>query len=106
MGLTKKNWYSFLYLMNFSDGYYRAYSNGFRGTAENAKTKLCMRWANGECRFGDKCNFAHGENELRYPKGNGRSSTLNTGVRYSRHSGELVPSWVDNRLDKDHKGDV
>lgn len=38
---------------------------GFRGTAENAKTKLCQRWANGECRFGDRCNFAHGEQELR-----------------------------------------
>jgi hypothetical protein len=40
-------------------------SSGFRGTAENAKTKLCMGWANGECRFGEKCNFAHGEHELR-----------------------------------------
>ncbi|KAI8472248.1 MAG: hypothetical protein J3K34DRAFT_451520 [Monoraphidium minutum] len=38
---------------------------GFRGTAENAKTKLCQRWANGDCRFGDRCNFAHGEHELR-----------------------------------------
>ncbi|GBF88122.1 hypothetical protein Rsub_00834 [Raphidocelis subcapitata] len=38
---------------------------GFRGTAENAKTKLCQRWANGDCRFGDRCNFAHGEQELR-----------------------------------------
>merc|ERR1711904_270722 len=24
-----------------------------------------FKWANGECRFGDKCNFAHGEQELR-----------------------------------------
>lgn len=23
------------------------------------------RWQNGECRFGDRCNFAHGETELR-----------------------------------------
>jgi hypothetical protein len=100
---------------------------GFRGTAENAKTKICMRyvirctcaamrwgecpgwfvlgifvcpvwskdyalrawlcpggnrrsdvshgrscllritdrWQNGECRFGDRCNFAHGDDELR-----------------------------------------
>ena len=65
---------------------------GFRGNAENAKTKLCMRWVpglassaphtangdaeqlkplggprwkNGHCRFGDRCNFAHGEEELR-----------------------------------------
>lgn len=38
---------------------------GFRGTAENAKTKLCTRWLQGDCRFGDRCNFAHGEHELR-----------------------------------------
>jgi len=39
---------------------------GFRGTTENAKTKLCMRWMSPEgCRFGDRCNFAHGEHELR-----------------------------------------
>lgn len=38
---------------------------GFRGTAENAKTKLCTRWQQGDCRFGDRCNFAHGEDELR-----------------------------------------
>lgn len=23
------------------------------------------RWQNGECRFGDRCNFAHGDDELR-----------------------------------------
>lgn len=38
---------------------------GFRGTSENAKTKICMRWKDGHCRFGDRCNFAHGEQELR-----------------------------------------
>eukprot|EP01024_Parvocaulis_polyphysoides_P016758 TRINITY_DN1744_c0_g2_i1.p1 TRINITY_DN1744_c0_g2~~TRINITY_DN1744_c0_g2_i1.p1 ORF type:complete len:270 (+),score=41.63 TRINITY_DN1744_c0_g2_i1:207-1016(+) len=38
---------------------------GFRGTPENAKTKMCMRWMAGDCRFGDRCNFAHGETELR-----------------------------------------
>lgn len=84
---------------------------GFRGTAENSKTRLCMRygpdlrlrggavgvwpscgwkvlpgyppprspfpvisWQQGHCRFGDKCNFAHGEAELRDfrgPRGGG-----------------------------------
>lgn len=46
---------------------------GFRGTAENSKTKLCTRWLSGECRFGDRCNFAHGEHELRAlpPRGGG-----------------------------------
>eukprot|EP01025_Chloroclados_australasicus_P015389 TRINITY_DN1736_c0_g1_i1.p1 TRINITY_DN1736_c0_g1~~TRINITY_DN1736_c0_g1_i1.p1 ORF type:complete len:305 (+),score=38.64 TRINITY_DN1736_c0_g1_i1:278-1192(+) len=38
---------------------------GFRGTPDNAKTKMCMRWSAGDCRFGDRCNFAHGERELR-----------------------------------------
>ncbi|DBB01235.1 hypothetical protein WJX77_006796 [Trebouxia sp. C0004] len=38
---------------------------GFRGTSENSKTKICMRWRAGHCRFGDRCNFAHGEEELR-----------------------------------------
>lgn len=39
---------------------------GFRGTAENAKTVLCTRFTSPEgCRFGDRCNFAHGDTELR-----------------------------------------
>mmetsp|Transcript_37811 Transcript_37811/g.96650 ORF Transcript_37811/g.96650 Transcript_37811/m.96650 type:complete len:385 (-) Transcript_37811:223-1377(-) len=29
------------------------------------KTRLCNNWMTGSCRFGDKCNFAHGESELR-----------------------------------------
>eukprot|EP00955_Chlamydomonas_euryale_P067573 359869-Chlamydomonas_euryale.AAC.39 len=31
------------------------------------------RWLSGECRFGDRCNFAHGEHELRAlpPRGGG-----------------------------------
>jgi hypothetical protein len=31
----------------------------------NLQTKLCTRWMSGDCRFGDRCNFAHGEHELR-----------------------------------------
>lgn len=38
----------------------------FRGTADNAKTVLCTRFLSPEgCRFGDRCNFAHGDVELR-----------------------------------------
>lgn len=39
---------------------------GFRGTAENAKTVMCTRFISPEgCRFGDRCNFAHAEVELK-----------------------------------------
>lgn len=36
---------------------------------ENYKTTICLNYEKGiECRFGDKCNFAHGENEIRKTK--------------------------------------
>jgi hypothetical protein len=39
---------------------------GFRGTAENAKTVMCTRFTSPEgCRFGDRCNFAHADLELK-----------------------------------------
>ncbi|XP_044463749.1 zinc finger CCCH domain-containing protein 39 isoform X2 [Mangifera indica] len=28
------------------------------------KTKLCSKWTTGQCPFGEKCHFAHGESEL------------------------------------------
>ncbi|CDY47892.1 BnaAnng09240D [Brassica napus] len=31
----------------------------------NFKTKMCERFAKGNCTFGDRCHFAHGEAELR-----------------------------------------
>lgn len=38
----------------------------FRGTETNAKTVLCTRFSSPEgCRFGDRCNFAHGSVEIR-----------------------------------------
>lgn len=33
--------------------------------AGNFKTKVCEHFLRGSCNFGDKCNFAHGETELR-----------------------------------------
>ena len=35
--------------------------------------RLCQRWQQGHCRFGDRCNFAHGHQELRRPPGGARS---------------------------------
>lgn len=37
------------------------------GTGNNFKTKMCEHFTKGWCTFGDKCRFAHGENELRKP---------------------------------------
>ncbi len=99
---------------------------GFRGNAENAKTRMCnrqvlaafgatvipqmshlrrtchllrraiwtslaaCRWMQGECRFGDRCNFAHGEHELRqlpprsgdsFGRGGGRGPSMGYGGR-------------------------
>lgn len=36
-------------------------------TAQNPlfKTVICSNWEQGECKFGDKCSFAHGKEELR-----------------------------------------
>lgn len=28
------------------------------------KTKLCIKWTQGQCPFGEKCHFAHGQSEL------------------------------------------
>ncbi|KAI4344100.1 hypothetical protein L6164_011370 [Bauhinia variegata] len=34
------------------------------------KTKLCIKWeTTGQCGFGDKCHFAHGQQELQVPVG-------------------------------------
>lgn len=29
------------------------------------KTEICRNWENGECMYGGRCAFAHGDNELR-----------------------------------------
>jgi hypothetical protein len=36
------------------------------GRPSNFKTRLCLKWQqHGECSFGNRCNFAHGSEELR-----------------------------------------
>eukprot|EP00210_Caulerpa_lentillifera_P001164 g1120.t1 len=72
------------------NGYVRAQTQrrGFRGTEENAKTKLCMRWLAGDCRFGSRCNFAHGSHELR---------------KIPPKPGRYSQDTRDGRLDKDEQ---
>eukprot|EP01138_Halocafeteria_seosinensis_P014974 gb/GECG01015286.1/.p1 GENE.gb/GECG01015286.1/~~gb/GECG01015286.1/.p1 ORF type:complete len:614 (+),score=88.69 gb/GECG01015286.1/:1-1842(+) len=44
-------------------------SNGTGNSSSKYKTKLCLYWLNSggkSCKYGDKCNFAHGTEELRY----------------------------------------
>ncbi|AQK47003.1 putative plastid-lipid-associated protein 13 chloroplastic [Zea mays] len=38
---------------------------GGLGSKSNYKTKLCENFAKGACTFGERCHFAHGENEQR-----------------------------------------
>lgn len=40
-------------------------SEGKPHPGSNYKTKLCERFSKGNCTFGDRCHFAHGEAELR-----------------------------------------
>ncbi|XP_037453298.1 zinc finger CCCH domain-containing protein 14-like [Triticum dicoccoides] len=47
---------------NLAGGYHRG---GAGGQGRNFKTKLCDNFTKGSCTFGDRCHFAHGENELR-----------------------------------------
>lgn len=51
--------------------------------ADLAKTKLCQQYAKGSCMNGNKCNFAHGNGELRKPcsKGTLHSSVTQFGRR-------------------------
>ncbi|KAM7278850.1 hypothetical protein ACFE04_005984 [Oxalis oulophora] len=43
----------------------QGFSGGPPGAGSNLKTKLCERFAKGSCTFGERCNFAHGPEELR-----------------------------------------
>ncbi|KFM24953.1 Zinc finger CCCH domain-containing protein 36 [Auxenochlorella protothecoides] len=72
---------------------------GFRGTEENSKTRLCTRWLEGNCRFGNRCNFAHGEAELRGlpPRSRGPSggpySQTPDGEHYFHHRERNETQW-------------
>ena len=38
-----------------------------KGKKGKYKTEICRKWENGACEYKEKCNFAHGEHELRKP---------------------------------------
>eukprot|EP01025_Chloroclados_australasicus_P037755 TRINITY_DN38617_c0_g1_i2.p1 TRINITY_DN38617_c0_g1~~TRINITY_DN38617_c0_g1_i2.p1 ORF type:complete len:225 (+),score=17.05 TRINITY_DN38617_c0_g1_i2:58-675(+) len=72
---------------------------GFRGTAENAKTQVCTRWKAGDCRFGDRCNFAHGEHELRrLPPRQGRGTAGRSAAAGRGHPTRAQPRYTDTYL--------
>lgn len=55
-------------IVNVSSGLGRSTKNRAmtgHAPANNFKTKLCDNFTKGSCTFGEKCNFAHGEEELR-----------------------------------------
>lgn len=54
------------------------------GHQDRYKTELCRSWhENGTCRYGSKCQFAHGPNELRPV------------MRHPKYKTELCRSWVE-----------
>merc|ERR1712150_269472 len=64
--LNAKNGGSTSFKRRFEDSSGR--SGGSRGKDPNLfKTQLCAAHMKGRCQFGDGCNFAHGQSELRRP---------------------------------------
>ncbi|XP_062149358.1 zinc finger CCCH domain-containing protein 39 isoform X1 [Alnus glutinosa] len=43
------------------------------------KTKICNSWERGQCHYGDKCHFAHGQAELRAPGAHFEGEALSMG---------------------------
>lgn len=60
-------------------------------TQAPAKALPSCRWLNGDCRFGDRCNFAHGETELRQIPGRGRGRGRGAHVRSGGGAGRGLP---------------
>ncbi len=58
------------------------------GRPSNYKTRLCLNWQqHGECSFGDRCNFAHGSEQLR-PRGNAAAAAADGGLA-SAEAGDI-----------------
>ncbi|GMY35900.1 zinc finger CCCH domain-containing protein 39 [Fagus crenata] len=55
-------------------------SDAFRVTTRPyLKTKICNSWERGQCHYGDKCHFAHGQAELRVAVGLFEGEALSNG---------------------------
>ena len=62
----------------------RSESGSSTGGANNFKTRMCKNYEkNGFCKFGDRCNFAHGRDELRRGERAPRCNEQNEGGRCS-----------------------
>ena len=64
-----------------------AWENPRRWAQHMHKTEICRFWRNGECQRGDRCKYAHGEDEVQ-PRGE-RLST--------KQMSELVSEWEEGK---------
>ncbi|KAK9787005.1 hypothetical protein WJX73_007066 [Symbiochloris irregularis] len=69
---------------------------GFKGTEENRNTKMCERWKQGSCNYGNRCNFAHGADNLRkHPQRSEASAAAAHGAQL--HSALQAPNGLTRR---------
>ena len=61
------------------------------GRPSNYKSRLCMKWQqHGECSFGNRCNFAHGSDELRGGGSTTATSAANASSSSASHAAPHV----------------
>ncbi|KDP32373.1 hypothetical protein JCGZ_13298 [Jatropha curcas] len=65
------------------------------------KTKLCTKWeTTGQCPFGEKCHFAHGQAELQLPGERAEGEVGNAGCTLTKpppiHANNICPSMTAN----------
>ncbi|EEF37899.1 zinc finger CCCH domain-containing protein 39 [Ricinus communis] len=89
-------------------------ADAYRGNMKPVywKTKLCTKWeTTGQCPFGEKCHFAHGQAELQIPNGRAEGEVGNAGSILTKPPPILVtngspsmtasvPSLVEERQGK------
>ena len=64
-----------------------AWENPRRWAQHMRKTEICRFWRNGECQRGDRCKYAHGEDELQQ-----RGTHLST-----TQVSELISEWEEGK---------